>query len=276
MSHSGSKRFWLSLVFSLIAIVVTGMGSQSLAANPKTNGPKTVKESTANPLSIKNAPSGKIWVWRLDQPDQMIGKRVVYIGQNGYLASYTPGHYSIVSSAPRWDVTYYNTAQKLICTKTMAQWKTSMSTRAKLFRDSLYPEKYTVQQGKSIKILGHPCKSYVFRSTTKVDKASIAKSTIYVADELVVPTKMSDFFAVTWGKNLSDHHMVRIDIELGSGYTASKLDTKSIDKVLVDANFFEVPKGLNATQNESQVTLGDGLINDLVNDLGRQLGTSKK
>lgn len=260
----------------MIAFAVTGLKSTSFAAKPKTNTAKSANDAPVNPLSTKTAPPGKIWVWRLDQPEQMIGKRVIYIGQNGYLVSYTQGHYSIVSSAPKWEVTYYNTTQKLICTKTMAQWKTSMNTRAKLFRDSLYPEKYTVQQGKSIKILGHPCKSYVFSSTTKVDNTSIAKSTIYVADELVVPTKMSDFFAVTWGKNLSDHHMVRIDIELGSGYTSSKLDTKSIDKVLVDANFFEVPKGLTVTQNESQVTLGDGLINDLVNDLGRQLGTSKK
>ncbi|MBK9620326.1 MAG: hypothetical protein IPO31_14235 [Candidatus Obscuribacter sp.] len=269
-----SRRMYLLAL--ILCSILTGTCGKALADNNKTTGQAKVGIVASNPLSTPAPPPGKIYVWRLNQPDQMIGKRVIYIGQNGYRAAYTQGHYSMVSSAPKWDVTYYSSDQKLFCTKSMAQWKTSMNTRAKLFRDSLYPENWTVKPGKTIKILGHPCQSYVFASTKPVDAGSIAKSTIYVGQELVVPPKMSDFFAVTWGKNLSDHHMVRIELELGNGYKSTKLETKGIDKVLVDANFFDIPQGFKATQNESQITLGDGLINDIVNDLGKQLGTGKK
>lgn len=276
MTRLYSKSVWLYSLALILSSALTGTISKAVADNNKVTRQAKVGTGTTSVVSLKAPHPGKIYVWRLFQTDQMIGKRVVYIGQNGYLAAYTQGHYSMVSSAPKWDVTYYNSDQKLIYTKSMAQWKTTMNTRAKIFRDSLYPEHWTAKPGKTTKLLGHPCLSYVFTSTKTVDADSIAKSTIYVGQELVVPAKMSDFFAVTWGKDLSDHHMVSIEIEQGNGYKSSKLDTKSIDKVLVDANFFDVPKGFKTAQSESQITLGDGLINDIVDDLGKQLGTGKK
>jgi hypothetical protein len=40
----------------------------------------------------------------------------------------------------------------------------------------------------------------------------------------------------------------------------------------VPADFFQAPKNFTSVKSESEISLGSGLINDMVNDLGTTLG----
>ena len=53
----------------------------------------------------------------------------------------------------------------------------------------------------------------------------------------------------------------------------TKVETTSARKIKVPSTFFDPPKGYRRAKSEDEVTVGVDLINDIVGDLGKQLGS---
>lgn len=212
--------------------------------------------------------------WKIEQKGGPMGDRVIYFCDSGYRAGYTKSNYTMMSSSPLWKLTYINTGRKLIHTSDLDNWKKTLGSRTRMMRDTYYPDTYKVRRGEDETIAGKRCECYIFESTRPAAGA-INRSLVYVASDLVVPHQLSDFFAATWGKELSTKHVLRIVTIRGRKGNSTKLDTKSISRVKVDADFFSPPTGYKTAHSEDEVTLGNDLINDIVDDLGRQLGSGR-
>ncbi len=48
-----------------------------------------------------------------------------------------------------------------------------------------------------------------------------------------------------------------------------------MEKVTVPGDFFKAPTGYTKVKSEDNVMLGNDLINDIVDDLGKQFGSNK-
>lgn len=217
----------------------------------------------------------KVKVWKVHQSGDVLGERFLYISADSFKAFYPKAHYAISASAPDWKIHFYNIDRRTIFSTTIESFNKRLSLRARANAQSFYPYKYKIVPGKPKLIAGEKTYCLTCQSTEPANKDAVKRSDFYLAERIALPPRMQEFFKPSWGAAMCKNQPLRIDLELGDGRRSNKLDTKSIVLELLPRKFFEPPSGYKKTQSEEEVLIGDGIINDIIGDLGKRLGSDE-
>lgn len=228
----------------------------------------------ARPARV-NSPETRLKVWKLKQTGDILGDRYIYVCKEGFKVFYPKAHYAITSGPPDWKVTFYNVDRKSIYSTTMDGWQKSLNIRSKAAAQIFFPDRFEIKPGKPKLVAGEIADCLLFKSKQRVDLDSIYMSEFYLSNRIEVPIEMQKFFAYSWGKDVSRRQPLRIVLILGNGYRSTKIDTEKVERELLPADFFQAPRNYKPAKNADEVILGTGLINDIVDDLGKQLGTGR-
>ncbi|MDX1985290.1 MAG: hypothetical protein SFV17_01260 [Candidatus Obscuribacter sp.] len=250
-----------------------GSPNQANAASPRqASPPNQAKAPTPARLISQET---RLKVWKLKQTGDILGERYIYVCKEGFKVFYPKAHYAITSGPPHWKVTFYNVDRKSIYSTTMDGWQKSLNIRSKAAAQIFFPDKFEIKPGKPKLVAGEIADCLLFKSKQKVDLDSIYMSEFYLSNRIEVPIEMQKFFAYSWGKAVSRRQPLRIVLVLGNGYRSTKIDTEKVERELLPADFFQPPRNYKPAKNADEVILGTGLINDIVDDLGKQLGTGR-
>ncbi|MBK8221065.1 MAG: hypothetical protein IPK73_08595 [Candidatus Obscuribacter sp.] len=247
--------------------------NQAKSASPRQTSPPNQAKS-ATPARV-NSQETRLKVWKLKQTGDILGERYIYVCKEGFKIFYPKAHYAITSGPPDWKVTFYNVDRKSIYSTTMDGWQKSLNIRSKAAAQIFFPDKFELKPGKPKLVAGEIADCLLFKSKQKVDLDSIYMSEFYLSNRIEVPIEMQKFFAYSWGKDVSRRQPLRIVLILGNGYRSTKIDTEKVERELLPADFFQPPQNYKPAKNADEVILGTGLINDIVDDLGKQLGTGR-
>ncbi|OPZ88502.1 MAG: hypothetical protein BWY75_01574 [bacterium ADurb.Bin425] len=217
----------------------------------------------------------KVKVWKIHQSGDVLGERFLYISADSFKAFYPKAHYAISASAPDWKIHFFNIDRRTIYSTTIESFNKRLSLRARANAQSFYPYKYKIVPGKPKLIAGEKTYCLTCQSTEPTNKDAVKRSDFYLAERIALPPRMQEFFKPSWGAAMCKNQPLRIDLELGDGRRSNKLDTKSIVLELLPRKFFEPPSGYKKTQSEEEVLIGDGIINDIIGDLGKRLGSDE-
>jgi hypothetical protein len=224
----------------------------------------------------KKEDEAKVKVWKVHQTGDVLGERFLYIGADSFKAFYPKARYAISASAPDWKIHFYNIDRRTIFSTTIESFNKRLSLRARANAQSFYPYKYKIVPGKPKLIAGEKTYCLTCQSTEPPNKDSVKRSDFYLAERIALPPRMQEFFKPTWGAPMCKNQPLRIDLELGDGRRSNKLDTTRIVLELLPRKFFEPPSGYKKTESEEEVLIGDGIINDIIGDLGKRLGSNEK
>ncbi|MBN8661110.1 MAG: hypothetical protein J0M35_12150 [Candidatus Obscuribacter phosphatis] len=217
----------------------------------------------------------KVKVWKIHQSGDVLGERFLYISADSFKAFYPKAHYAISASAPDWKIHFFNIDRRTIYSTTIESFNKRLSLRARANAQSFYPYKYKIVPGKPKLIAGEKTYCLTCQSAEPTNKDAVKRSDFYLAERIALPPRMQEFFKPSWGAAMCKNQPLRIDLELGDGRRSNKLDTKSIVLELLPRKFFEPPSGYKKTQSEEEVLIGDGIINDIIGDLGKRLGSDE-
>jgi hypothetical protein len=224
------------------------------------------------------APTKKLTVWKLNQVENLLGHRIVFIGENGIKYFYAKQNYSLLYAAPDWRLQYFNSDRKAIFSTSVEQWLSTANFRMKLVKGNYLPENPVVIKGLKNVIAGHKVQCFVVKpidhghTAKKTDGTTVVETQWDVAEDIPINPQISKLQAAMTGKAVASYFPLSICVLLGDGAMKPRLTTISVEKVQVPADFFEPPKNYRSVNSESEITLGSGLINDLVDDLGKNLG----
>ncbi|MBX9938149.1 MAG: hypothetical protein K2Y32_02795 [Candidatus Obscuribacterales bacterium] len=263
-------------MLSTFLVLVTLCQLPAQAQKPANIGGKeTEKKDQDKKDQEKKEDEAKVKVWKVHQTGDLLGERFLYIGADSFKAFYPKAHYAISASAPDWKIHFYNIDRRTIFSTTIESFNKRLSLRARANAQSFYPYKYKIVPGKPKLIAGEKTYCLTCQSTEPPNKDAVKRTDFYLAERIALPPRMQEFFKPTWGAPMCKNQPLRIDLELGDGRRSNKLDTKRIVLELLPRKFFEPPSGYKKTQSEEEVLIGDGIINDIVGDLGKRLGSDE-
>lgn len=215
-------------------------------------------------------------VWKLYQKGDFMGDRELYVSKDGYMAVYTKAKYTITSRTPEWKITFYNTTRKAIYSTTIAQSKKNFGLRSRFAKESFFPAKYHLEDGPKQTIAGQKCSSIFCVADKNIgktqQKTDVERSAFYISDEIPMAPQMTDYFGQTWTPELCKRQSLRIVTWDYAGRQKTKIETVKVEKLELPISVFDPPPGLQAVKSEDQVMLGNDLINDIVDDLGKGFG----
>lgn len=214
----------------------------------------------------------KIKVWKLVQNDEILGERLIWGYKDGYRVDYPKSKYTYVLSAPEWKLYAYSEGNKTVYTTDAKNWEKQFGARGKLLVSRQFPAKYKVLPTQKLTMLGLKAQRIDYVSTVPVKGNDIASSSFYVLEDMPIARQVTETFAHMWNKDLCQRQSVQIDLVNGRGNKRKMVSTSSIAQTEVADNFFKPPVGYKTAKSESEVTLGDDLINDIVGDLGKKPG----
>lgn len=227
--------------------------------------------TAANPAGSTGKNQGTQTIWELKQRDNNLGERTIWLSKNGFRALYKKSKYAITSQAPDWQLNFFNDDRQMIYTSSIPAYTKNLGLRAQMLKASYLPDTYTTGTGEPAEIAGLKTKCVTVTRTGTNKESKVVKALYYFNDNIVPPPQMEAFFATTFGK-LASRLALRIIVFNHHGRVI-KLETESAKKMQVPASFFDPPKGYRRAKSEDEVTLGVDLINDIVGDLGKQLGS---
>jgi hypothetical protein len=228
--------------------------------------------------STAAAPPSNLTVWKVHQVENLLGNRIVYIGENGIKYVYAKQNYTLLYAAPDWRINYFNSDRKSIYSTKLEQWQGKSNFRMKLVTGNFFPENPVVIKGLKSVVAGHKVQCYVVKpfdkghTARKADGATVVETQWDEAEDIALNPQINKLLDATTGQGIGKNLPLSISVLLGDGAMKPRLTTISVEKVKVPADFFEPPKNYRAVSSESEITLGSGLINDLVDDLGKSLG----
>lgn len=260
------------LILSNIGILLSPLPSHaSKLESPKLNSSKSELKKSDLPKSEKTT-----IVWKLYQKGDFMGDRELYVSKDGYMAVYTKAKYTITSRKPDWKITFYNTARKAIYSTTIAQSKKNFGLRSRFAKESFFPAKYHLEDGPKQTIAGQKTSCIYCVADKNIAKAQqktdVERSAFYLAEDIPMAPQMTDYFGQTWTPELCKKQSLRIVTWDYAGRRKTKIETVRIEKLELPLSVFDPPPGLQAVNSEDQVMLGNDLINDLVDDLGKGFG----
>jgi hypothetical protein len=233
------------------------------AAKPATNEAKT--------KSVDGKATAQKEVWCIKQNGDWLGKGILYICDSGFKTVYTKGGYVVTMQAPDWKPVYYSQTLKTYFPETQEEFKKSFSKRAGMLTTVYLPNPCTISKGKAGRVFGYPTSTILLnpgRSSEELGKWA----EVVTFDEIVDPPVVNKLFGVMYN-NCTDHFVARVITHNTGQKSLAYLETESIEKIKVGADFFDPPKkGYKLVQTEFEVTAGSGLVNDLIDDLGSTLG----
>lgn len=234
----------------------------------------------SSPISQSKEIAKSLTVWKVVQDENIIGRRVAYISDSGIKFIYDRHDYAILYASPDWICHYYNTRRKTIYSMTLKQWTEASKLRFKIMVGNYIPENPTVMKTLPGTFQGHKTQSYIIRPEDKghvahrIDHSSIAETNWVVAEDIKVSPRVQEIVGAGAGQYVGDLHFpIDIRVLMGSGEKKSRVVTLSMEKVKVPADFFQPPKDFTKVKSEAEITLGSGLIEDIVDDLGRGVGS---
>ncbi|HNM51411.1 MAG TPA: hypothetical protein PKN86_16960 [Candidatus Obscuribacter sp.] len=207
-----------------------------------------------------------------------MGDRILYICKDGYKAEYTKANYVILMAQPKWDVTFYNKTRKTIFTNTIEKSKQNFGLRSRIAKESFFPDNYKMVPGKGEVVAGHKTDCIMCigqNSKEHYGKTDVVRSAYYMSNEIPMAPQVTDYFGQTWSNELCRRQSLRILVWTGAGVKKTKIETVKLEKVTVPGDFFKAPEGYTKVKSEDNVMLGNDLINDIVDDLGKQFGSNK-
>ncbi|MDR3615893.1 MAG: hypothetical protein P4L53_20210 [Candidatus Obscuribacterales bacterium] len=228
--------------------------------------------------STAAAPAKNLTAWKLDQIENLLGHRIVYISDKGIKYFYAKQNYSLLYAAPDWQLKYFNSDRKAIFSTTVEQWLSSTNFRLKLVKGNYLPENPVIIKGLEGVVAGHKVQYFVVKpidkghTAKKADGATVVETRWDVAEDIPIVPQISKLQAAMTGKAVGSNFPLSICVLMGDGAMKRRLTTIAVEKVQVPADFFDAPKNYRTVNSESEITLGSGLINDLVDDLGKGLG----
>ncbi|MBL8086139.1 MAG: hypothetical protein JNN26_26150 [Candidatus Obscuribacter sp.] len=254
------------------------------AAIPKAAIPKAAVPKAALPLVpfvplVPLSPgAATISVWKLTQEGDFMGDRILYICKDGYKAEYTKANYVVLLAQPKWDVVFYNKTRKTIFTNTIEKSKQNFGLRSRIAKESFFPDNYKMVPGKGEVVAGHKTDCIMCigqKSKEHYGKTDVVRSAYYMSNEIPMAPQVTDYFGQTWSNELCRRQSLRILVWTGAGVKKTKIETVKMEKVTVPGDFFKAPTGYTKVKSEDNVMLGNDLINDIVDDLGKQFGSNK-
>ncbi|MBX9938150.1 MAG: hypothetical protein K2Y32_02800 [Candidatus Obscuribacterales bacterium] len=270
--HLASKAFCSFIILSSIGTWLSAVPSQ---ASKLESRQIEVRKSEPNKSELpKNEKTTT--VWKIYQKGDFMGDRELYVSKDGYMAVYTKAKYTITSRKPDWKITFYNTARKAIYSTTIAQSKKNFGLRSRFAKESFFPAKYHLEDGPKMIIAGQKtsCKYCVAdKNIAKTQqKTDVERSAFYLSDEIPMAPQMTDYFGQTWTSELCKKQSLRVVTWDYAGRQKTKFETVKIEKLELPLAVFDPPSGLQQVSSEDQVMLGNDLINDIVDDLGKGFG----
>jgi hypothetical protein len=246
--------------FKLLALslasfcTVVASASDSIAADkPKTAAPAVPKQ---------------LDVWKLEQTAEWVGDNKVSLNEHAFKFDVSKAGYVITMSAPEWKPVYYSDIQRTYFPETQEALKRSFAGRAAILRSQWMPTDYVCQKGKPGNVLGYATTTFILKFKHPGEHA-FQQSELSFFDAVVAPTTANAIFGHLSG-NISDHMPARIITRDNLGRISVHFNTKSIAKTKVASDWFNVPKGYKLARSEFDITADSGLVNDMVDDLGRQ------
>ena len=208
-----------------------------------------------------------------------MGARDCYVCDQGIKFFCKKGNYFVLYSAPDWRLHYFNSDRKTIYSADLDQWAKSTKFRMKFVSGNYLPDEPYVIKALPRIFKGHKIQNYVVKSNAKrpsgkgADEATVAESKCDVAEEIIMPPKVSHFVALVSGQPIAArNYPADITVILGDGQVRPRLQPVSIEKTTVPEDFFHPPVGYKPVTSDAEITMGSGLINDMVQDLGADLG----
>jgi hypothetical protein len=252
-----------------VGIVNVHCGICADAARPIADATKpttTAAKPTAATTAGNHAPTGQIEVWCIKQKGDWLGEDIVYLCDSAFKTVYTKAGYAITMRAPEWKPMYYSKNLQTYFPESQEAFKKSFASRAAMLRTLYVPRHYVVSKGKAGKLFGYATSSLVLNPKHFEEDSKWTE--LITIDSVIDPPAVRNVFGDMFG-GFSPNFVGRVYVHEKGHRSVLFLETESIGKTKVSADFFESPKGYKLAQSEFEVTAGSGLVTDMIDDLGR-------
>jgi len=221
--------------------------------------------------------SGEQTVWQLKQHGGLAGDFDVYIGMNGYKEVHPKAQFTAVFAGPSWHLIEYNDRGKVFCKLTAQEWFKQSMARQAFCRAYGYTGAEQWLKGPVVQIAHQPAREYDLPTPGTVKDGDVQRIRFYRAETINVAPEITAFWRSDPLQNpkIPACMTMRIVVDVAGQNPQIPIDTSSMEKVTVPANFFCYPSSYKQLPNEWQVVYGADrqLFEDMVDDLGRDLGT---
>jgi len=214
--------------------------------------------------------------WVLEQKDVVYGNSTV-ISTPQHTKYYNhEGNYAVVASAPKWELHFYNTANKLYFQGTTKQLEEAIGNRMAIGHLLLLTTaKLTWKKTGSSNWKGHPITIWTAAAdTTPRGSVSISSDPLlghvelWSADDVLLVPTVSRFLHIMNKWPESSGQAVRSVKVEPNKTTQYLLETKSIKRATFSDSEFEIPKGYKATKNEGDIFFTkNGSLEDAIDGL---------
>lgn len=204
--------------------------------------------------------------WIFTQRSTQMGDQYVYVSPAGIKVVSPKLSCNIVTTAPNWDVTFYNDKTRTFYVTTFEKWQREIQEHAGA-RD-LTAQNWN--RGTASQIAGMRASQYVIQpgNNSAARRKGVKEAECWVADEVRVPYQISEMISRAYGLPNTSSFPLRISVVEG-GANKQQLDTYRAQAYAIPASYFGVPQGYTRVESKAEVMLDDEakqMLNDLASD----------
>ncbi len=208
-------------------------------------------------------------MWSVTQTLNSAGERVTYITDGAVKVTSPVGGWTMITSAPQWDVTVFNSGSKTWFRSSREKYLTSFVGRANMVSSVLTPSggEWQKTNDKS-KMLGVNAVKYQY--VDKLRPSQHSNFNCWLAEEIPFSKPANELTYQFMGA--PSVNMLPLRMVAASGFKAIPLgqkavilETTEVKRVSMPADFLKVPTGYRQAKSAIEVMIGidgNGFMND--------------
>ena len=205
-----------------------------------------------------------------------MGDQYVYLSSTGIKISNPKAEFALVSHAPEWLITLYNTKTRCFYQTPIDKWKRDLQARGLTYDVHL---KNWNKKGAG-QICGLKAIEYVspnsstFQGQTRMH--TLANADYWTSKDINVPPRLADLITTAYGLPTSSTVPLRLNCT-DNGEPKVMLDTYYAKQTAIPVSYFEPPAGLTRVKTDAEVMMDDDqkqLVNDMVEQLNNDTQAS--
>lgn len=207
-------------------------------------------------------------VWMVTQKLQGAGERVTYITDGAVKVTSPVGGWSMVTKAPEWEVTAYNSGSKTWFKSAREKYLSSFIGRANMVSSMLTPEGGAWKKTNTrSKILGVDAVLYEYVNIQRPNQPSTYKC--WMAEKIPFSKSANEITYKFMGApdtNMLPLQMIASSLKaIQIDKKATILETKEVKRMPMQADLFKIPTGYRLANSAVEVMIGldgNGFMND--------------
>lgn len=199
--------------------------------------------------------------WVLTQRSSKFGDQYVYVSGQGLKLVVPRQGCNLVTSAPTWNVCFYNDKTKMFYATSYAQWMRDVARR--MSKSELAGKQWS-KNGPS-DVSGLKATKYTVLGGGK----SLRHADCWVSNDIRVPSQISQMLAQAYGLPVTDTFPLKVSYVSMNGSLSSVLDTYRLQTTNIPAGYFGLPPGYKRVASQEEVMMDDetqSILRDLVSD----------